>query len=220
MHGTVHVHIADSVRAKLAVRITAPFADPCPFCPFIRAPGLIVWLVHAAHSCGPVLRRSTRAGRRAGLVRTCGRGRLPDWRHPIEAATEAVTECASPAAEWKTGTVPWRATLRGSGRWTGGGVMSQGFPVFSQGLDPVEPVMNLSWTGDVPVMQPPYACAGYAPDHGVARSARAGRRPGFMPGARHRPQRVRHRWRCPPASSAGPVWAWLRVMLPTLPWTG
>ena len=72
MHGTVHVHIADSVRAKLAVRITAPFADPCPFCPFIRAPGLIVWLVHAAHSCGPVLRRSTRAGRRAGLVRTCG----------------------------------------------------------------------------------------------------------------------------------------------------
>jgi hypothetical protein len=28
-------------------------------------------------------------------------------RHPIEAATEAVTECASPTAGWKTGTAPW-----------------------------------------------------------------------------------------------------------------
>ena len=28
-------------------------------------------------------------------------------RRPIEAATEAVTECASPAAGWKTGTAPW-----------------------------------------------------------------------------------------------------------------
>jgi hypothetical protein len=27
MHGSVHVHIADSVRAKLAVRITARFGD-------------------------------------------------------------------------------------------------------------------------------------------------------------------------------------------------
>jgi hypothetical protein len=28
-------------------------------------------------------------------------------RHPIEAATEAVTGCASPTAGWKTGTAPW-----------------------------------------------------------------------------------------------------------------
>src|ERR1039457_4370200 len=35
------------------------------------------------------------------------RGRLPDRRcHPIDAATEAATECASPAAGWKTCTVP------------------------------------------------------------------------------------------------------------------
>ena len=32
-------------------------------------------------------------------------------RHPIEAATEAVTGCAPPAAGWKTGTTPGRATL-------------------------------------------------------------------------------------------------------------
>jgi hypothetical protein len=103
--------------------------DPRPFCPFIRAPGLLVWVVHAVHPCGPVLRRSARAGRRAGLVRTCGGAGLPDRRrHPIDAATEAVAECASPAAGWKTGTVPcerrcWRI-------WTlhERGVVSQGVP--------------------------------------------------------------------------------------------
>jgi hypothetical protein len=35
-------HIADSVRAKQAGRGTACFADPCPFCPVTRAPGLLV----------------------------------------------------------------------------------------------------------------------------------------------------------------------------------
>ena len=29
-----------------------------------------------------------------------------------------------------------------------------------QGLDPAEPVMYLSWTGDGPVMYLPYTCAG------------------------------------------------------------
>ena len=37
-------HIADSVRAEGAVRGTACFADPRPFCPFTRAPGLLVWV--------------------------------------------------------------------------------------------------------------------------------------------------------------------------------
>jgi hypothetical protein len=42
---------------------------------------------------------------------------------------------------------------RGSGRCASGGVMPHGFPgVPSQGLDLVEPVMYLSWTGDVPVV--------------------------------------------------------------------
>ena len=62
---------------------------------------------------------------------------------------------------WKTGAVPWRATLR-----VGPGVRerrrhaARGVPgVPSQGLDLVEPVMYLSWTGDVPIVYPPYTCA-------------------------------------------------------------
>ena len=74
--------IADSVRAKQAVRGTACFADPRPFCPVTRAPGLLVWLVHATYPGRPVLRRSARTGRRAGLVRTRGRGGLPDRPAP------------------------------------------------------------------------------------------------------------------------------------------
>jgi hypothetical protein len=35
-------------------------------------------------------------------------------------------------------------------------------------MDPVEPVMYLSWTGDVPVMYPPYTQADDAPDHEAA----------------------------------------------------
>jgi hypothetical protein len=38
--------------------------------------------------------------------------------------------------------------------------MPQRFPgILSQGPDLVEPVMYLSWTGDVPVMHPPYSRA-------------------------------------------------------------
>jgi hypothetical protein len=51
-------------------------------------------------------------------------------RPPIEAVTEAATECAPPL-----------------------------------GLDPAEPVVYLSWTGDTPVMYPPHSCAGDRPDH-------------------------------------------------------
>ena len=51
-------------------------------------------------------------------------------RPPIEAATEAATECAP-----------------------------------SLGLDLAEPAVYLSWTGDAPVMYPPYSCAGDRPDH-------------------------------------------------------
>ena len=80
------------------------------------------------------------------FVPAAGAGFRIGPRHPIQAATEAVTECASPAAGWKTGTAPWRATLpRGSGRCASGVIMSQGFPgIPSQGLDLVEPVMYLS----------------------------------------------------------------------------
>jgi len=64
---------------------------------------------------------------------------------------------------------------RGSGRCTSGGVMPQGGSgVPCQGLDLVKPVMYLSWTGDAPVVHPPYTCAGNAPDHEAARSACGG----------------------------------------------
>jgi hypothetical protein len=47
---------------------------------------------------------------------------------------------------------------RGSGRCASGGVRPQGFPgIPSQGLDLVEPVMDLSWTDDVPVVNPLYS---------------------------------------------------------------
>ncbi len=42
MHGSLHVRMADSVRAERAVRITARFADPRPFCPVIWGAGLLV----------------------------------------------------------------------------------------------------------------------------------------------------------------------------------
>ena len=41
------------------------------------------------------------------FVPAAGAGFRIGPRHPIEAATEAVTGCASPAAGWKTGTAPW-----------------------------------------------------------------------------------------------------------------
>ena len=41
------------------------------------------------------------------FVPVAGAGFRIGLRHPIEAATEAVTECAPPAAGWKTDTAPW-----------------------------------------------------------------------------------------------------------------
>src|SRR5712691_3825412 len=116
----------------------------------------------------------TPAGRRVSrVVPAAGAGcRIRGLRHPIESATEAVTDCESPAAGWKTGTVAWRATLRASldaARATAS--CRKGVPgVPSQGLDLAESVVYLSWTGDVPVVYPPYTCAGNAPDHEAARS--------------------------------------------------
>ena len=112
MHSSGYGHIADRVRAKLAVRITARFADPRPFCPVTRAPDCSSdWYMPCIRP--DVLRRPARARRRG---RSCsypaaGAGCRMGPRHPIEAATQVVTGCASPAAGWNTGTLPWRATL-------------------------------------------------------------------------------------------------------------
>jgi len=170
-------HIADSVRAKQAVRGTACFVDSRPFCHVTWVPGLLVWLVHAVHPGRPVLRRSARDGRRAGLVRTRGRGRLSYRPAPslrgCHGGGDRVRVARRRVEDWH-GAVASDAA-RGSGRCASGGVMPQGFPgIPSQGLDLVEPVMYLSWTDDAPVVHPPYICAGNAPDHEAARSACCG----------------------------------------------
>ncbi len=69
------------------------------FVPLRGRPDCPISLVHAVHPGRPVLRRSARAGRRAGLVRACGRGRLADRSASSHrGAAEAVTGCAPPAA--------------------------------------------------------------------------------------------------------------------------
>jgi len=114
-------------------------------------------------------------GRLVLFVPAAGAGSRISPRHPIEAAMEAVTECSPPAAEWKTGTVPWRATLPAHlDAARAAASCRKSFPVSPLGLDLVEPVIYLSWTGDVPVVHPPYTCAGNAPDHEAARSACGG----------------------------------------------
>ena len=55
------VHMVYSVRAERAVRITARFADPRPFCPVSRAPD-------CRASRRPVLRRAARASNAASLA--------------------------------------------------------------------------------------------------------------------------------------------------------
>jgi hypothetical protein len=95
------------------------------------------------------------------FVPSAGAGSRIGSRRPVEAAAEAVTGCAPPTRrveDWHGAVVSDAA--RGSGRCASGGVMPQGFPgIPSQGLDLVEPVMFLSWTGDVPVVHPPYSLA-------------------------------------------------------------
>jgi len=123
MRSSVHVHIADSVRAKLAVRITARSADPRPFCPLYagaRTDRLAGACRASVRSGSPAFYSRWAAGWSCSYLR---RGRLPDRRcHPIDAATEAATECASPAAGWKSCTVPcerrcWRIwTMHERGR--------------------------------------------------------------------------------------------------------
>ena len=149
-------HIADSVRAEGAVRGTACFADPRPFCPVTWhpdcSPDWCMPRIPVGRFCAVLLAMD---GWLVLYVPAAGAGFRIGPRHPIEAATEAVTECAS-LAGWKD----WHGAVasdvaRGSGRCASGGVMPQGFPgIPSQGLDLVEPVMHLSLTGDVPVVHP------------------------------------------------------------------
>jgi hypothetical protein len=81
--------------------------------------------------------------------------------HPIEAAAEAVTGCASPAAGWKTGTAPWRATLPADlDAVRAAASCRKGFPQspvrdwiwLSRSCTCRGLVMHLSWTRRVPAL--------------------------------------------------------------------
>jgi len=141
MRGSVHVHMVYSVRAKLAVRITARFPDPRRFCPSVghrdarlsddcRASGRLGF-------CRPA-----RAGRSAGLARPTAGCRISP-RHPVGAVAGA-----SDRARRR------RRDGRPARRRT-----AAGFSVPPcQDLGPADPVMYLPWTDDVPVVHPPYTC--------------------------------------------------------------
>ena len=103
MRSSGYGHIADSVRAERAVRITAPFADPRPFCPVARAPDSRLTGVCAAfRSSGfsPFCSRQVagwpysylRPGSagRSGPGRACGDRPAPSYR----GSTEGMTGCA------------------------------------------------------------------------------------------------------------------------------
>ncbi len=123
---------------------------------------------------GRFLRRSARAGRQAGLDRTCGRGGLPDQPAPshrhrggdlVRAARRRVGRLARCRGERHcAGLDAARAALTN---------VAGAFPVPFSGLDLTELVVYLSWTDDVLVVDPPYTCAGNAPDH-CHQAARSG----------------------------------------------
>ena len=121
-------------------------------------------MCRTSRPAGSVLRRPARAGRRAGLVRACGRGGLPDRCHPhrIEAAVEALAECPSLPPGWKTGTAALRERRYRAARVPNVPVRDW----IRQSRS-----MCLPWTGDRPVMYrripAPVTCL----DHQAAKSA-------------------------------------------------
>ena len=145
MHGSVHVHMVYSVRAKTSgaynrslCRIRARFVPL-----FGRQAARLTGECRASRSAGPILRRPARDGRRASLVRTRGRGRLPHRPSPSHRGCHGGGERVRVARRVEGGKVPWRATLSAAS-------CHKGFPVSLSGLDLVEPVMYLSCTRRVP----------------------------------------------------------------------
>ena len=140
MHDSVHVHMVYSVRAKLAVRTTAPIADLCPFVPFLGRRT-------AAHPGWPVRMLLAPGGGLALFVPVAGAARLPDRPAPSHRGSTEGTGCASPTPGWKTSTTPWRAALcpeldTAASR----GVMHQGFPV-SPVRDWIRRSRSFTWRG-------------------------------------------------------------------------
>ena len=106
-----------------AVRGSACFGDLRPFCPVMRAPGLLAWLVHAVHPGRPVLHRATPAGRRAGLVRALRPGKAAGSARVIPSRRrrggDRVRAARRRIEDWPGGAVASDAA-RGYGRSTSG----------------------------------------------------------------------------------------------------
>jgi len=130
MHGSGYGHIADSVRAERAVRITARFADLRPFCPVTRAPKLFVWVVMRC-TYGRFFAILPAPG--GGLVLflpAAGAGCRIRQRHTIEAAAGGGDRVRVTAAGMgRSARAVASVAVPGSGRHASGGVMPQGFPV-------------------------------------------------------------------------------------------
>jgi hypothetical protein len=156
--------LALPIRARFVPLSTRPDGSPdgcMPYMPGGRFPavllamdGALVLFVPAAGAGCRIGPRHPVEGCRGGGDRgRAARRRVEDWHGAV----------ASDAAGR-------------SGRCASGGVMPQRGSRYppSQGLDLVELVRYLSWTGDAPVVHPPYTCSGNAPDREAARSARCG----------------------------------------------
>ena len=103
MRSSGYGHIADSVRAERAVRITARFADPRPFCPLSDAG--TARLTDAPDIPARPVRfftvLLTLGGGLALFMPAAGAGCRIGPHRPIEAATEALAECPSLPLRWK-----------------------------------------------------------------------------------------------------------------------
>ena len=97
MHSSGYGHIADSVRAERAVRITARFCRSAPVLSRCTDAWTACLTLNAAYSGRPVLRfvlvlSGGPGGGPGPFVSAAGAGRRTGLRHPVEAAAEVVIE--------------------------------------------------------------------------------------------------------------------------------
>jgi len=126
MRGSVHVHMVYTVRAKLAVRITARFADPRPFRPVTRAPDCSPdWYMPCTRSA--VLPPSCpRQAAGWSCSHPGGRGRLPDRPTPSHQGCHAGGEQVRAA---RRRVEHWLGCVASDAARGSGGVRAAGKPI-------------------------------------------------------------------------------------------
>jgi hypothetical protein len=96
MHSSGYGHIADSVRAERAVRITARFADPCPFCPVIRRrTARLTGVCRVSRPAGSSPSRSRQAAGRPCSYLRPGRAGCRIGPHHLRGSAEGMTGCVA-----------------------------------------------------------------------------------------------------------------------------